>query len=287
LIERQRVSLVFRVQSENMSSSPQPPDVPQVSPAAIAAAPYGRPLIEDPAWTGWAVLRMFFVAVALLVASVICVAITTKLVVFRQYSFMVILTFPLVNFAAQMLAYLALLMYMVIVATRKGGEGFWQAIGWNWPRQGIGLLVALGLVTYFLLVAFARVLPLPKKSPFDEFFKHPLDAYAIAVLAITFGPLMEELFFRGFLYPVLARRFGLAIGVFLTALPFALIHLFEYGAWGPVLIIFLVGVVLTIVRAKRHSVASSFIVHGVYNGVQMAVVFVATQGFRHLEKMTQ
>src|SRR5436305_13677540 len=68
----------------------------------------------------------------------------------------------------------------------------------------------------------------------------------IRVFGDCIRALHGELFFRGFLYPVLARRLGVSTGVVLTALPFALIHEPEYKAWGPGLIIFLVGVVLTL-----------------------------------------
>jgi hypothetical protein len=96
---------------------------------------------------------------------------------------------------------------------------------------------------------------------------------------------MEELFFRGFLYPVLARRMGIAWGIFFTALPFGLMHMFEYGyAWGIVLIIFLVGIVCTAVRARTGSVAASFIVHVAYNATDMFLIAAATGGFRHMEK---
>jgi membrane protease YdiL (CAAX protease family) len=86
---------------------------------------------------------------------------------------------------------------------------------------------------------------------------------------------------------VLARRLGVSAGVLLTALPFALIHEPEYKAWGPVLIIFLVGLVLTLVRAKMKSVGASFIVHCVYNGVPVVAAMVASHGFQHLEKLAQ
>ena len=130
-----------------------------------------------------------------------------------------------------------------------------------------------------------RFLPMPKHTPFDQFLARPSDAYLTAAFAVSLGPLMEELFFRGFLYPVLARRLGVAWGILLTALPFGLIHLFQYGyAWGAVLIIFLVGVVLTAVRAATKSVASSFLAHVGYNGTLMLLAAWATDGFRHMEK---
>jgi membrane protease YdiL (CAAX protease family) len=269
-----------------MSSSPQEPQLPQIPAAQVHAATYPAAPIEDPPWSGWDVLRIFVIAVLLLFGSLLMIAVVTKLFMYRQTNFLTILTFPLMSFVAQTLAYLLLLAYMVRVVGRRTSLGFWAGIRWNWPGGGIGGLILIGLVTYVALIAFAQLLPWPKKSPFEEFFKRPLDAYAIALLAVSFGPLMEELFFRGFLYPVLARRLGLVFGVFLTALSFALIHLVEYGAWAPVLMVFLIGMVVTIVRAKKQSVAAGFIVHGVYNGVQMGIAFVQTGGFRHLEKLT-
>ena len=96
---------------------------------------------------------------------------------------------------------------------------------------------------------------------------------------------MEELFFRGFMYPVLARRTGAALAVALTALPFGLIHLPQYGwASGPALMIVLVGVVCGVVRAVMRSVGASVLVHVGYNGMQMLIALVATRGFQHMEK---
>jgi len=95
---------------------------------------------------------------------------------------------------------------------------------------------------------------------------------------------MEELFFRGFLYPVIARRMGVVWGILLTAVPFGLIHYLQYRSWGAVLIIIMVGVVLTTIRAATKSVASSFLAHVGYNGTLMVLVSLQTDGFRHMEK---
>src|SRR5579863_4983160 len=128
-------------------------------------------------------------------------------------------------------------------------------------------------------------LPMPKETPFEKLFMRPRDAYLLAIIAVSLGPLVEELFFRGFFYPVLARRWGAAWGIFLTALPFAAMHMPQYGyAWGALLVILTVGIVCGIVRAVTHSVGASFLVHVGYNGTQMLIAVVATQGFRHMEK---
>ena len=99
---------------------------------------------------------------------------------------------------------------------------------------------------------------------------------------------MEELFFRGFLYPVLRQRLGVAAGIFITALGFGLVHASQYGySWLSILLIFVVGIVLAMVREKSNSVAAGFLVHAGYNATIMMLVFLATDGFRHLEKLNK
>ena len=161
---------------------------------------------------------------------------------------------------------------------------FWGAIRWNWQKANWGML-AIGAVTFIVLQGLGNLLPMPKETPFDKLFKNPRDAYLLAIMAVTLGPAVEELFFRGFLYPVLARRWGIGWGVFLSALPFALLHLPQYGyAWGIVLVVFGVGVVCGIVRAVTGSVAASFLVHVGFNGIQMLIAMLFTRGFTRAPK---
>jgi uncharacterized protein len=138
------------------------------------------------------------------------------------------------------------------------------------------------------LQGLAHLLPIPKNLPIDSLFRTPAQAWVLTIFGVTLAPLMEELFFRGFLYPVLERRLGWNAAVLFTALGFALLHGSQLMfAWGPVLVIFLVGMVLTTVRAMRNSVAASLLIHVAYNGTIAVLMFAATDGFRHLEKLNQ
>lgn len=193
---------------------------------------------------------------------------------------------PILLLVSQFLIYAAVAACMVMLVEGKYRVPFWRTIGWNWPRSG-WMFLLLGGVTLIVLGMLQSVLPMPKDTPFEHLFDRPRDAYLLAIIAVTFAPLLEELFFRGFMYPVLARRMGAAWGIVLTALPFGLIHLPQYGwAWGAALVIVLVGVVCGVVRAVTRSVGASFLVHAGYNGTQMIIALVLTHGFRHMEKAT-
>jgi uncharacterized protein len=238
---------------------------------------------EDPVWSGWDVLLI----AALTLGAIFLVQLVLILVgvrfVYRHESWIDVAQKPVLALLSELLAYGIVAIFMVLLVEGKYHTRFWPAIRWNWPGPGGVGLVGVGV----LMLGFdllGRFLPMPKTTPFDQFFDRPLDAYLTVAFAITLGPLMEEIFFRGFLYPVVARRLGAFWGIVLTALPFGLMHYLQYRSWSAVLIIILVGVVLTTVRAVTKSVASSFLAHVGYNGTLMVIAAVATDGFRHMEK---
>jgi hypothetical protein len=173
------------------------------------------------------------------------------------------------------------------VTRERGRPDFLAAIHWNFPSN-VAIYVFAGFALSIGLQGLAHLLPIPKELPIDSFFRTPAEAWALGILSITLAPLMEELFFRGFLYPVLARDIGVSFAIFLTAVAFALLHGAQLGfSWGPVLVIFVVGLVLTIVRARKNSVAAGVLIHMAYNGTITVAMFAATDGFRHLEKLSQ
>jgi len=95
---------------------------------------------------------------------------------------------------------------------------------------------------------------------------------------------VEEIMFRGFLYPALARFTGPLPSIVVTAALFTALHGAQLSfSWAPLLLIFIVGVTLTVVRARTNSVALSVIVHMTYNFFLLAQTFVATHGFRQMQ----
>ena len=279
--------------SDNPQFEPQPsvsiePAMPgALDPAAsasIAPGPTGPPPVENPVWSGWDVLLIAGLTLVAMLVLQLLVIFGAVWFVYPHSTLAAVAQKPILLLVSQFLIYAVVAVGMVMLVEGKYHVAFWQAIRWNWPGSGWKLL-ALGAGMMIVLGMLQSLLPMPKDTPFEHLFDRPRDAYLLSIIAVTLGPLMEEIFFRGLMYPVLARRMGAAWGIVLTALPFGLIHLPQYGwAWGAALVIVLVGVVCGVVRAVTRSVGASFLVHAGYNGTQMLIALVVTQGFRHMPK---
>jgi uncharacterized protein len=277
----------FDVQSKQIQ--PVNPEALAPFPSELLAAPVAvsaPPPPRDPVWSGWDVLLIAALAFVSMLVLQIAVLAAAKLLIYPQLNLAEVAQKPILLLLSQFLIYIPVAVCMFVLVEGKYHVPFWKAIHWNWPPGQWPLsALALGAVMLVALSLLQLVLPMPKDTPFEHLFDSPRDAYLLALLAVTVGPLMEELFFRGFMYPVIERRIGAAWAITLTALPFGLLHLQQYGwAWAAGFVIFLVGVVCGAVRAATKSVASSFLVHVGYNGTQMIIALFVTHGFRHMEK---
>jgi membrane protease YdiL (CAAX protease family) len=242
---------------------------------------------ENPVWGGWDVLQIVLLTVVSVFVFLSLIGVAAHRLLYPKVPILEVMLYPLVAVLGQAFAYLLVLGFMVSIVKRVPGQDFWLAIRWNWPKNWSTYLMA-GVVLSFSLQGVAHFLPIPKELPMDRFFRTPGEAWALSLFGVTLAPLLEELFFRGFLYPVLVRRLGVATAVLATAAGFSLIHAPQLGrAWGPVLVIFLVGLALTITRAVTKSVAPGLIMHMAYNGTLSVLLFLGTDGFRHLERLNQ
>jgi len=271
-----------------LSSSQNPwTDAGQQPPLPEWQAPSAPLPVENPPWSGWDVLQIAFLTLVSIFVFLLAITVGAQRVLYRRLPITEVAKYPLVTVVAQLLAYLLVFGFMASIVKRSGGRGFRDSIRWNWPRNW-GVFLAGGAVLSVGLQGLAHLLPMPRELPIDRFFQTPSEAWALSVFGVTLAPLFEELFFRGFLYPVLARRIGVVLGVVITAACFGLIHAPQLGrALGPVLVVFLVGLALTIVRAVTKSVAASLLIHIAYNGTISVLIFAASDGFRHLDKLNQ
>ena len=192
---------------------------------------------------------------------------------------------------------------------------FTQALHWNFAvvRERWGRLLAGGVALSLVVQLLSNFLPIPKTLPIDDFFRTPGDVWMVALFGTFMAPVFEELAFRGFLLPSLASTWdwlrrqpgeadnsagsadrdphwsigALVVSCTVTSIGFALVHADQLAhAWAPLSVLFAVSLVLCGVRLWTQSLAASTFIHATYNGTIFTILFFATGGFRHLDKIT-
>jgi membrane protease YdiL (CAAX protease family) len=221
---------------------------------------------------------------------------------------------PKLQLAALAATYLTTLLMAWLFFPVIWQRSFLDGVSWHWAtaRRQAGKLLSLGLllgagvqiVTYFVTT--------PKSSPIDNFFSTPWDAWLITLFGTIVAPVFEEICFRGFLVPAFAIAFdwlrlprtpearehwqttttltpaALIFSAIMSSVFFAWLHAEQVSHVSAILfVLFSVSLVLTFVRVRTQSVASSAIVHGAYNFFVFFVVMIQTGGYRHLERITQ
>jgi membrane protease YdiL (CAAX protease family) len=192
----------------------------------------------------------------------------------------------------QTLMWLAILVFLFAVSEVRFGQRFWHALKWRDLRlEGVsrtkGYLACLlgGSVFAFLIQLASGLAAQDKELPIEQLFKTRGSVLLIAATAILVAPLAEETFFRGFLYPLLARRLGIFAGVMLTGGLFGMMHGTQLDwSWERVGLLTVVGIVFTYVRARTGTVLAPYLLHLGYNSILFVVFFFAPGGYRDLPK---
>jgi membrane protease YdiL (CAAX protease family) len=264
-------------------SSPAP--LPASTPENLPSLPRRVPS-EDPPWTLVEVVVLAVATVFTVFVSLLMVSALTHRVLLPRVPWMDIAKRPEVVVASQALAYGVVLFFMYWLAAQHGGQAK-ETLRWNWP-QNWAIFLWSGILLSVGLQLFAHFLPMPKTLPIDQFFETRREAWLLSIFGVTLAPLVEELFFRGFLYPALARHVKVPAAVVITGVAFGAIHGSQLSnSWGPVLVIVIVGIVLTAVRAYTKSVGSTVLMHIGYNLTITVALYYTTDAFRHLDKLRQ
>ncbi|NLK00083.1 MAG: CPBP family intramembrane metalloprotease [Clostridia bacterium] len=164
----------------------------------------------------------------------------------------------------------------------KGGNGLGQlglkkSISADVLRKGF-----LGGALLFVVVLLSGVvasffIPMEAKpQPFVDILvkaETPFDIFVPFLVGGILAPLGEEIFFRGFAYPVLRGRFGAAYGIVGTAVFFSLLH-FDIIRFLPIA---LGGVGLGWLYENTGSVYTPIIAHSVWNTAMLVLLLLITR----------
>jgi len=163
------------------------------------------------------------------------------------------LVHPTTGLQSAVVAFVSLALYLVLKLRHQ--QPVLRPLGWVLPRpchMFVALLGGVALATTVAIYLRARHQSTPTVPVLD-----------FALLALIFGPVLEESLFRGCLLPLLAQTTGAVVAVILTAFCFALFH-------GPTdlphwMSFTATGFAYGWMRATSRSTAAAALMHASYN----------------------
>jgi uncharacterized protein len=160
------------------------------------------------------------------------------------------------------------------VATRLGKQSPIGVLGLTWPvgfgiAKSAGLAIALFLASAFVLYKFGG-----QETELERIVQSTRGAALItAFLATATAPLVEEVLYRGLLYPAVQRVFGQVFAIIAVSSMFAGLHVWQYWPnFAAISSITLLSLVLTTVRARTKRLLPCVAIHLVFNGIQSLII---------------
>jgi uncharacterized protein len=220
---------------------------------------------------------------------------------------------PKLLVGSEALSYIATLVAAWLIFPLLWKRPFAEGIQANPDAAGRNALrlIPIGITLSFAVQAISSLATMPKDIPMDDFFRTPSDVWLITAFGTLLAPLFEEILFRGFLLPAFAiaydwlslprtpaahelwrstnklTRPAFIFSAVFTSILFAALHGQQTAyAWPVLLLLFCVSMVLSYVRLRLRSVLASTLIHVSYNATIFLTAFIATGGYRHLDKLS-
>lgn len=222
------------------------------------------PLTPSPSWSRRDLLWGVAVAAALLLGSqlVLALLIRTTIITMGPLTSLVLLSTGE-----------ALLLLPLAILLRRGGIG-WRGLGFRAIdlRRAVVLYGQAMLIGYGLTIAWGLVLMRFGQRAQENilptlFGETPLALVAALVPVSIVAPLVEEAFFRGFLFTGLRQQWGSAVAMAGSAIVFAVVHLNPLAF--PVLLG--LGVILAWLFHRSGSLWPGIALHATINTVTLVI----------------
>ncbi len=240
-----------------------------------------------PPWSpGWGYKDLFYVvafALAALVVSIIaCFAFFFGLDMLFGWKFD--LQEPageaVMLITMQMVWWALVIAFVYVLATVKHRMEFGPSVGWiplTRPLRSGAIYCGIGFLLACSVALIASVIPMPtERPPIERLFRDPGALVLVAIFGTTVVPAVEELLFRGFFFSAFETMHGTLTAVIATSVVFSVIHGPQYGwHWQNLVLLFYVGSVFAVFRARTGSVVPAAYIHAGYNGTLLLGVLFA------------
>ena len=183
----------------------------------------------------------------------------------------------IIGFGFGFLLEAALLALAFNFAIRKYG-GSWRSLGfrrpagmqWWFPLAIVGGAFATIWVWVGLLYALGIA---PDSNIPENVYDFAIPVIMLGLLSVIAAPLAEEVFFRGFLFQGVAKRWGMWAGIAFSAFIFGLSHAGAPDSWLLLPAIAAIGGIFAWGFAKSGSIYPSLFAHVIFNSVSFILGF--------------
>jgi membrane protease YdiL (CAAX protease family) len=158
---------------------------------------------------------------------------------------------------------------VILLFLRKYRVG-WRSLGWRPFDIGKAILYIVAILLIFLFASTTLLWLLdllvpsfdPNQAQNNDFIGAAQTHRSLAIFALVLMPaVLEETIFRGFIFPAMAKRWGVWVGAIASSLVFGFAHLQPNIA----IYTFLLGVLLCVMYVKLGSIIPGIALHMLNN----------------------
>jgi hypothetical protein len=230
---------------------------------------------DDPRWGMADIVRVILIFMACgYIVAILQLYGVKYFPIFRNSNFRMISNTALMNVIG-----ISVILYFVV---KKYGQKI-KVIGLTFKKAGpsifygavgyvalVPVLLGIMVITFFVAKRYGYH---PPMQPIVQVFieeKTTLVLWLSALFAAVFGPVAEEIFFRGFMYTAVRKKLGIFRGILITSVIFSFLHAHAIGF----LPIVALGFLLAYVYEKTGSLVAPIAVHILHNVAMIFLVFL-------------
>ena len=240
-----------------------------------------RSLSPPPArWNVWDVCKVIILFLFFGYIVVISEAFWSRIFpIFKAGNFRMIINTSFLDLLA-----VVLVMYFTVIQYKEDIKALGISVNNFFRNVFYGIVGYIALVPVLILILAITVIVInitkyvPQRQPVVELFlkeTNPTFLTYSSLFAAVVGPIIEELFFRGFMYGALKKYIGIPWSMVLTAAIFAALHTQIVG-FLPILAL---GLLLAYLYEKTGTLVASITVHTIHNlGMVFLVLLIKQTG---------
>lgn len=160
----------------------------------------------------------------------------------------------------------------------------WRILGPVRPRwRHVGVGAAVGMAGFVIATVVPELVrravglpPPPRQQVLDFVASGESGVWLVVATVIVVAPVVEEVVFRGLLFQVLRRRLGVSVGIVLSSLTFAVVHLELITRPLSLAALLVLGAWLAAAFHRTGSLVVPITAHALFNGVAVAATLSAS-----------